>query len=362
MKSVLKQCALLAAIASGTTMCLSQNLVINPGFDVYGKATNLNWLFGGDMFTSYAVTGWSQSTSGSSDFFFYVPEKKAKNINPYAGDHDPASGNAFAGFIPWVPGREYREYVTGELSTPLEKGKKYKFRMKVCTGSVGSYLVNDLGVYFSKDRVKDTSSKLLRVNTHVWLDATGLQSNPEEWTVMENVYIAQGGERFFTIGNFLNDSATVSMDRKLGTAPLPYSYYYADDVEVIPTTEDPVAPGPKTSLSNQIKAGSTFIARGVNFDLDKSTLRPESYLQLHEIIAELKRKPGLKVDVRGYTDSTGNEAHNLQLSKARAKVVADYLVSSGIDRSRVTYNGYGSAEPLAGVDPVLNRRVEFRFR
>ena len=357
--AVIKHLALAVAVS---LQCSAQNLVVNPGFDEYGQATNLDWLFGGDMFKSFGVRGWTQTTTGSSDFFFQTSSAQTKNVNPYAVDHAPASGSAFAGFIHWVPGREYREYLTGELSQPLQKGKKYVFRMKICTGNRGSYMVNDLGVYFSSARISDTIKATLPFKPQVWLDVSLMQENPEEWTVVENVFTADGSEKYFTIGNFFEDSATKVVKRATTFPRVEFAYYYADDIAVEPTNGDPILPGKATALANEVRAGNTFIARGIQFDLDKATLRPESYFQLHELLAELKRKPGLNVEIRGYTDSSGSETHNLQLSKARAKTVADYLISSGIDRSRITYGGYGSADPLPVTDPALNRRVEFVFR
>lgn len=345
----------------GNHLC-AQNLVVNPGFEQSGKATDLNWLFGGDMFKSFDVKGWSQSTSGSSDFFLQN-SSNTSNIPLYGGSIASFNGRAFAGFIPWCPDKEYREYFTGELSAPLEKGKKYVFRVKVSTGNKNAYLVNDLGVYFTNDRYSDPNTNLpITQSPQLWLDARPLQTDPEKWTVIENVYVAKGGERFFTFGNFYNDSATRVVTRQTSALRADYSYYYADDVVVELTNENPVSAIQPTALADQIQAGKTFIARGINFDLDKSSLRPESYIQLHEIAAELKRKPSLKVDIRGYTDSSGNEPHNIQLSKARSKVVCDYLVSTGIERSRITYGGYGSAEPVSTFDAALNRRVEFVFR
>jgi OOP family OmpA-OmpF porin len=362
MKAVLKQFAV-AVAAAVSCQLLSQNLVVNPGFEQSGAATDLAWLFGGDMFKSFDVKGWSQSTSGSSDFFLQG-STNTTNIPLYGGAMtSPLNGRAFAGFIPWCPDKEYREYLTGELTIPLEKGKKYIFRMKVSTGNKNAFLVNDLGVYFTKERFSDQTTNLpLRDKPQIWLDATSLQTNPEQWTIIESVFVAQGGERYFTFGNFLSDSATAVFTRSTTFPRCDYSYYYADDVVVEPSNQEPVQQLPPTAISDQIQAGKTFIARGINFDLDQSTLRPESYIQLHEIAAELKRKPTLQIDIRGYTDSSGNEAHNIQLSKSRAKVVADYLVSIGIDRSRITFGGYGSAEPISSLEPALNRRVEFVFR
>lgn len=340
----------------------AQNLVVNPGFEESGSAKDLNWLFGGDMFVSFGVTGWTQSTEGTTDYFVRASDGKT-NIPLHGGPQLPAGGNAFAGFIPWKKSNEYREYITGTLTKPLEKGKKYAFRIKVSTGNRGAYLVNDLGVFFSSEKVSDPkNNKVLQRSPQLWLDATPMHEQPEQWTVLQNVFVATGTEKYFTFGNFLSDSLTKVKTRNTSGLANDFAYYYTDDVVIELTTENTVAPGAPTAIAEQVQAGKTFIARGVNFDLDKATLRPESYLQLHEIAAELKRKPSLKVEIRGYTDSSGNEAHNVQLSKARAKAVADYLVSAGIDKSRITHGGYGSADPVSLFDPALNRRVEFVFR
>ena len=59
--------------------------------------------------------------------------------------------------------------------------------------------------------------------------------------------------------------------------------------------------------------------KGVNFDFDKSTLRPDAVAILNEAIEILKRYPDLKVEVAGHTDSVGTDAYNQRLSERRAK-------------------------------------------
>lgn len=88
--------------------------------------------------------------------------------------------------------------------------------------------------------------------------------------------------------------------------------------------------------------------KGVNFDYDKSTLRPDAVEILNQAIDILKRYPDLKVEVAGHTDSRGTDAYNQKLSERRAKAVYDYLTSNGVDASRlVGPNGYGESRPIA---------------
>ena len=88
--------------------------------------------------------------------------------------------------------------------------------------------------------------------------------------------------------------------------------------------------------------------KGVNFDYDKSTLRPDAVAILNEAAEILKRYPELKVEVAGHTDSKGTDAYNQALSERRASAVYDYLTSNGVDASRMTGpTGYGESRPIA---------------
>ena len=88
--------------------------------------------------------------------------------------------------------------------------------------------------------------------------------------------------------------------------------------------------------------------KGVNFDFDKSTLRPDAVSVLSEAAQILQRYPELRVEVAGHTDSKGTDAYNQSLSERRATAVYDYLTSNGVDASRmVGPNGYGESRPIA---------------
>ena len=88
--------------------------------------------------------------------------------------------------------------------------------------------------------------------------------------------------------------------------------------------------------------------KGVNFDYDKSNLRPDAVAILSEAVEILKRYPELKVEVAGHTDSKGTDAYNQSLSERRARAVYDYLTSNGIDASRLVGPvGYGESRPIA---------------
>lgn len=105
-----------------------------------------------------------------------------------------------------------------------------------------------------------------------------------------------------------------------------------------------------------------IVLRGVNFDFDRATLQPAGRAILDEAVAVLKEEGAVDVAVEGHTDDRGSDRYNLDLSRRRARAVADYLESKGIARSRLEIVGHGEAKPVAGNDTedgrAQNRRVE----
>ncbi len=111
----------------------------------------------------------------------------------------------------------------------------------------------------------------------------------------------------------------------------------------------------------------TIDLRGVNFDFDKSVLRPDAVAILSEAVEILKRYPELRVEVAGHTDSVGTEPYNQKLSERRAQAVYDYLTGNGIDASRlVGPNGFGELRPIDTNDTAegraRNRRTELNVQ
>ncbi len=103
---------------------------------------------------------------------------------------------------------------------------------------------------------------------------------------------------------------------------------------------------------------------GITFDVNKANIKPESYGTLNDIATVLKENPSVKVKIIGHTDSDGDDAMNLDLSKRRAESVKSELSSGfGIDASRMQAEGAGESKPVASNDTpankAMNRRVEF---
>lgn len=108
-------------------------------------------------------------------------------------------------------------------------------------------------------------------------------------------------------------------------------------------------------------AKKQIVLRGINFDFDKSNIKPEAEPVLDAAVDVLKENPGVNIRVAGYTDSTGPDAYNQGLSERRANSVKDYLEKHGIEASRLTAVGFGEADPVASNSTkdgrAQNRRV-----
>jgi outer membrane protein OmpA-like peptidoglycan-associated protein len=106
-----------------------------------------------------------------------------------------------------------------------------------------------------------------------------------------------------------------------------------------------------------------IVTHGINFDVDKATLRPESMGTLNQIKRIMTDSPDLQFEIDGHTDNTGVAAHNLTLSQQRAEAVKAQLVTMGISASRLTAKGFGDSKPTAdnttSEGKANNRRVEF---
>ncbi|MBX2951434.1 MAG: OmpA family protein [Leadbetterella sp.] len=106
-----------------------------------------------------------------------------------------------------------------------------------------------------------------------------------------------------------------------------------------------------------------IVTHGINFDFNKSTIKPESMGTLNMIKQIMTDNPEIKFEVGGHTDSDGSEGYNLDLSQQRAGAVKSQLVQMGIDASRLTAKGYGQTKPIADNQTLEgkanNRRVEF---
>src|SRR5947208_1111227 len=106
----------------------------------------------------------------------------------------------------------------------------------------------------------------------------------------------------------------------------------------------------------------TLVLTGVNFETGRSILTRDSYMVLDAVAASLVANPDIRIEVAGYTDSTGRKFTNLRLSQARAAAVRFYLARKGVPPLRMVAKGYGASGYIAPNNTAggraQNRRVE----
>ncbi len=348
-------------------------MVYNPSFEEHTICPQRIDAIG----TMQGVDAWWQPTKGSSDYFHSCGGRECLVPRNKMGFQEPHSGQAYCGI--YCSKENYREYLQTELKEPLKAGRRYQVSFWVSLADKSPHAIATLGVLFTPDRIGDTTWNILTKNDVTDLGSGQKQviathytpqvANPsryvliymDQWNKISGEFTATGGEKYLTIGNFNSFNHSTVVETHADNTVLSGAYYYIDDVSVVcldcetePQTID-TTPAPKQ--------GEIFTLRNVLFNTDESVLLPQSYNDLHTLLDLLNSHPTMKIELRGHTDNQGTVEHNRILSEARAKAVAEYLVSHGIDSSRLRWKGYGKSHPIDTNDTPEgrhnNRRVEY---
>lgn len=370
---------------------LSQNIVPNSSFEEY-KDCPKKLVSEKQQY----VSQWFQPTTGSLDYFNKCSWRNSDVPKNKMGYQQARTGSAYIGIYAYNP--NYREFAAIKLTQAMEENMKYKVEFYVSLSEHSLFACENLGILFSTDSLYNgLSSFIYKYDTVIQKNGIIVEKlhyeadirNPEgnmitdtkNWTKIEGEYTAKGGEIFLTIGNFYNDRNTVvkgvTSEHK---APLPASYYYIDDVMVRPVErisnieKSKKAKKVKTKeheTSNyffkkrELKIGDKIVLENIFFESNKSMLLEQSYDELNHLLRILKNNPRLTIKVSGYTDNKGSEELNNKLSKERAASVVEYLISKGIEKNRLKYEGKGSSSPIADNNTEegrqKNRRVEFEI-
>ncbi len=113
----------------------------------------------------------------------------------------------------------------------------------------------------------------------------------------------------------------------------------------------------------KVTVGSKAVMKNIFFDVGKAELKSESVSELERILDLLTNNPGIKLQINGYTDNSGNAETNKVLSLKRAETVMAFLIARGIDFNRLKAVGFGQERPIVSNDDEaggreINRRTE----
>lgn len=130
-----------------------------------------------------------------------------------------------------------------------------------------------------------------------------------------------------------------------------------------------ITKGEKTENTN-LETGQLIELNHIYYEFDKFNLKESAKVELDKVVTLLRQYPEMEIDLNSHTDSRGSDTYNEWLSTERAKSAVNYIVSQGIERSRVTAKGYGESNPVneclntmkcSEDKHQMNRRTEFRI-
>jgi outer membrane protein OmpA-like peptidoglycan-associated protein/curli biogenesis system outer membrane secretion channel CsgG len=235
-------------------------------------------------------------------------------------------------------------------------------------GSVNYYFHSKSGreewlfkIWIGMDRVTE-DKKAVEWRIGLWdaKEALGQKTLNTEWNkpVKVAMWVQNGRVRFYINGDRIFDFNQVEVGE---IASLDMNFWTGDKTMAIRRVRFAES---APDFSQTITSSGKFVTHGILFDTDSDRVKPESAAVIQSIAKGLMQATDLNFEIDGHTDSTGNAAHNMDLSKRRAEAVKSILVSQfSIDAGRLTTAGFGSSKPIdsnsTSEGKANNRRVEF---
>jgi outer membrane protein OmpA-like peptidoglycan-associated protein len=346
---------------------ICQNLVLNGSFE---KKHSCPIDYNQVQLTH--VVSWRQLGKGTPDYFNACSQAAGVPKNVF-GAEPAIDGEAYVGLVTFTTGKKnYREYLCSELSRPLVAGELICIEAKISSADICAFYSDGFGVLVSEKEPRQMEQECIVLDATVENPKLYLLDQIDGWVKMGNIYKAKGGERFITLGNFKQDSATNVLRRTdKGKYMGDYSYLYIDDVVVKPvksksecSCENEVLQSLVVDPPLQLSQYDEIRLDDILFDFDRSVLIDSAKKELDEVYDLLKRNKAMYLEVQGHTDNKGKDEYNVALSKKRAASVVQYLTKKGIDSSRLQVKYFGASKPIKPNESedgrAKNRRVEFR--
>lgn len=370
-----------------------ENLVPNGSFESVDKKPKR-------LGSIESATGWVSPTGVRADLFVDTKLEELGVPNNIYGKESPHEGENYAGIVGYSYGDKMpRTYVMARLETSLKKGNSYCVKMYVSLAEASKYASNNVGVHFS-NKALGTDAKVSMILepsvVHRQNDYETMSAR-FDWTEVCGVFVAEGGEKYITIGNFNSNEETRNerMKKDNGTVGIKVSqivsaYYYIDDVSVrlidIENGEKcDCATGDEGEVYSQVIYQKVFSEtdkttpkervemQQVFFAFGKSSITAEGERSLGVIADYMKANPSAKIQIKGFCNTYENEVGvendiYADMDNQRIGSVMEYLKELGVDESRMIPTRKrdttpNTAEHVESDDDEMkqakNRRVEF---
>jgi outer membrane protein OmpA-like peptidoglycan-associated protein len=249
----------------------------------------------------------------------------------------------------------YAEYLQFELAQPMVAGQVYTVNFKASMAENSAYATR-LGAYLSSNKLDQASNEEMALVPQV--KSASIIYDENGWQNVSGAYVASGGEKYLTIGRFKGQDvqeivSPTDMDSHK-------AYYYISDPTVTPGALNVEVPVVMVIDFDDLLDGKSLCLPNLNFETNSAKILPSSYEELNSLAEWIVSHPDIKLQISGYTDKTGTDEFNLQLSKDRAASVKKYLTGKGVNDYAIDTEGYGSSNPIdqTHIASLTNRRVE----
>ncbi|HSG67789.1 MAG TPA: gliding motility-associated C-terminal domain-containing protein [Bacteroidales bacterium] len=219
----------------------SQNLVRNCDLETRSGCPFNHGQLGFCKYWYAPGLGTSDYLSSCNTGLYSVP------LNQF-GNQLAHSGIAYAHLILYYPQQgQYREYMQTRLACSLEEGKEYHVSFFVSVADDSKYAIDAVGLHFSVDSLFQPDDNVIDLNepVHIMNTQGSVIDNKDEWVQISGTYLASGGERYITIGNFFNNGETTSIE--FSNYQTKIASYYIDDISVT-CTSPPLDLGNDTTI------------------------------------------------------------------------------------------------------------------
>lgn len=324
------------------------------------------------------IPGWF-SPGTSADYYNY--NRKVQDVPNHFDE--TVKGSGYAGILVYNSRKEsYSERLQAKLTKNLIKGQRYCLIFDVMLSINAGFFTEKFEALFSSSPAYiHTDSSLTDTVTHITYQHTF--DNINRWQQLCDCFIADGSERYLTLGLFSLNNAGITktterykslMDVNAG------AYYLVDNVSVKAVSEDFTCVEKlfvkrlekekqqklKNNIFNMLLTGESnaITFKNVQFETNRSDLKQESFPELEQLKSFLENS-NASIEIAGFTDNVGQAEHNQTLSLARAESIKTWLVTRGIEDFRLSTIGYGAtnfvADNTTESNRQRNRRVEIRL-
>ena len=367
-----------------------QNLVPNPSFESVDKKPKR-------LGSIESATGWVSPTGVRADLFIDAKvEEIGTPLNIYGTEQAKEGGN-YAGIVGFSYGDKMpRSYLMTKLDAPMKKGMRYCVKFNISLAEASKYASNNIGAVFTKKPFgMDTKVSLIQEPSVLHFNNDHkIFSARYNWTEVCDVFEADGGEKYLTLGNLFSNEETKSermkKDPDIKVAQIIAAYYYIDEVSVVLLGDNemcdcladegndsysPTIYQRSYTLTEEMTSGEKVEIQQLFFAFGKHKISEEGTKSLDLIANELKANSTMKLQINGHSnameDSVGAENdYYADMDNKRIGAVMQYLMEKGIPENRMIISRKGSKEPNPESNDTdeedlrmaKNRRVTFQVR